>query len=137
MKVYEWSQNYSVGVVILDEHHKELFKILNQLFNLMDESADDDPILKVIDNLLNYTHYHFAEEEKIMAKIDYPELEEHKILHKEIIDQLNDFAKEAKDGMAIFVAIKIATVGIEWLKNHILSVDHKYYNYMKKLGIDN
>ncbi|MDQ7089367.1 MAG: bacteriohemerythrin [Methylococcales bacterium] len=136
MKVCQWNQDYSVGITSLDNHHKKLFDILNKLFSLMDEGADDELILKVIDELLDYTHYHFEKEEKIMAKIAYPDLEQHKVLHKELIDQLNGFASEAEHGMAIFVAIKIATVGLEWLKNHILTVDHKYHEYMKKNGID-
>ncbi|MCK4492931.1 MAG: hemerythrin family protein [Methylococcales bacterium] len=136
MKVCEWNQDYSVGITTLDKHHKKLFEILNKLFTLMDEGSEDAPILKVIDELMDYTHYHFEQEEAMMAKIAYPDLEQHKVLHKELIDQLNGFAKEAQNGMAIFVAIKIATVGLEWLKNHIFAVDYKYHEYIKAQGIE-
>lgn len=136
MKVCEWTQDYGVGISVLDKHHRRLFEILNELFTLMDKGSEDGPILHVIDELLDYTHYHFDEEEKIMEKMGYPELEQHKRLHRDLIDLLKGFAKEAQGGMAIFVAIKVANAGLEWLKNHILSVDHKYYEYMKAQGLE-
>lgn len=136
MKVCEWNQEYAVGVVVLDKHHKKLFEILNELFTLMNDGSEDGPILHVIDELLDYTHYHFEEEEKIMDEMGYPDLEAHKQLHRDLINLLKGFAEEAKDGMAIFVAIKVANTGLEWLKNHILGVDHKYYEFMKKEGIE-
>ncbi len=135
MKICEWSQEYSVGVVELDNHHHQLFEILNDLFTLMAEGAEDRPIIRVIEKLLDYTHYHFDEEEKIMAKMGYPDLEAHRKLHRQLIEQMQGFYSEAQEGMAIFVATKIANIGLEWLKQHILSVDHKYYEYMKKQGL--
>lgn len=136
MQICEWNQDYAVGVTVLDKHHRRLFEILNELFTLMDKGSEDGPILHVIDELLDYTHYHFEEEENIMAEIGYPELEQHRQLHKELIDLLKGFASEAQNGMAIFVAIKVANAGLEWLKSHILSVDHKYSEFIKQQGLE-
>jgi hemerythrin-like metal-binding protein len=135
MKVCEWNSDYSVGINELDSHHKKLFDILEGLFTLMREGAEDKPIIKVLDEFLDYTHYHFDEEEKIMSKMGYPDIEQHKRLHRELIQTLKEFQSSAQNGMAIFVATKVANTGMEWLKNHILTVDHKYYDYMKKQGL--
>lgn len=136
MNICEWTQDYGVGIAVLDSHHRRLFAILNELFTLMDEGTEDGPILHVLDELLDYTHYHFEEEEKIMEKMGYPDLEQHKRLHQELIALLKGFTAEAQGGMAIFVAIKVANTGLEWLKNHILKVDHKYYEFMKRQGLE-
>lgn len=135
MKICEWNQDYSVGIVELDNHHHKLFEILNDLFTLMAGGAEDEPIIRVIEKLLEYTHYHFDEEEKIMLLMGYPDLEQHRQLHHELIELLTDLYTEAENGMAIFVATKIANIGLEWLKSHILAADHKYYNYMKAQGL--
>jgi hemerythrin-like metal-binding protein len=124
-----------VGITEMDSHHHRLFEILNDLFTLMSEGAEDKPIIRVIEELLEYTHYHFEEEEKIMEKMNYPALAQHRELHQELIQQLKVFYAEATSGMAIFVAIKIADIGLSWLKNHILTVDHQYSEYMKKQGL--
>ncbi len=135
MNICEWTSDYSVGISEVDRHHQRLFEILNDLFNLMRDGAEDKPILKVIEELLDYTNYHFTEEEKIMEQMHYPALAQHKILHQELIQQLKTFQASAQSGMAIFVAIKIADVGLAWLKNHILTVDHQYSEYMKQQGL--
>lgn len=135
MKVCEWSNDYSVGIAELDSHHQRLFTILDDLFTLMSEGAKDRSIIRVIEELMDYTHYHFTEEERIMAKMGYPDLEQHQQLHQELIQLMQGFYAEAQNGMAIFVATKVANIGLEWLKNHILQVDHKYYEYMKEQGL--
>ena len=135
MKICEWSQEYSVGIGELDVHHHRLFEILNDLFTLMADGSEDEPIIHVIEELQDYTHYHFDEEERIMAAMGYPDLELHKESHQVLIQVLNDFYAEAQNGMAIFVAIKLADIGLAWLKNHILNVDHKYYDYMVEQGL--
>lgn len=136
MKIFEWSKEYSVEIKELDAHHQRLFDILNEVFTLMSEGgASDRQILRVLEELLDYTHYHFDEEEKIMAKMGYPELSTHRMHHQQFIQKIKEFYASAQNGMAIFVATKVANIGSEWLKNHILKEDHQYTEYMKQQGL--
>lgn len=136
MKVFEWTKEYSVEIPELDGHHQRLFDILNELFELMMAGgATDRQIIRLIDELVEYTHYHFDEEEKIMAKMSYPELSAHRVHHQQFIQKVKEFHTSAENGMAIFVATKVATIGTDWLKNHILKEDHQYTEYMKQQGL--
>ena len=136
MKIFEWTKEYSVEIAELDEHHQRLFDIVNEIFTLMSEGgATDRQIIRVLEKLLDYTHYHFDEEEKIMAKMGYPELGVHRMHHQQFIQAVKGFHASAQNGMAIFVATKVASVGSEWLKNHILKEDHQYTEYMKGQGL--
>lgn len=135
-KICQWNQDYAVGVDILDRHHQKLFDLLNDLYVLMGHGSEDKPIIHIIDELLDYTHYHFDEEEKVMAKVKYPELESHRRLHQEFVRVVKDFHSTSHNGMAIFVATKVSNTGLQWLKSHIRIVDHKYYEYMKMRGYD-
>ncbi len=136
MRVCEWSIEYSVGISVLDDHHHELFEILNTLFTLMTEGSEDKQIVRTLHELTDYTHYHFEEEEKVMAKMGYPDLIKHHEEHQKLLKLMADFYAEAqKEGMAIFVAVKVANIGLEWLKNHILKEDHRYSDYMRQKGL--
>jgi hemerythrin len=132
MKVCEWTPNYSVGISILDSHHQKLFDIIDELFNLINENAEDKNIIKVLADLLEYTRYHFAEEEEVMEKMRYPALAAHCRLHHDFAQAIEDAYNEAQHSKAIFVALKIANMGLAWLKNHIQTIDHRYYEYMLK-----
>ncbi|NOQ63746.1 MAG: bacteriohemerythrin [Methyloprofundus sp.] len=133
MAVVQWDDKYSVGLSAMDNDHKQLFSILDSLYGMMADDVNDQEINTIIQALLDYTHYHFSEEENVMQKMQYPELAQHQELHKKFIAQLEVYQQEAtSEGMAIFVAVKIANTGSQWLKDHILVVDRKYQKFMEK-----
>ena len=134
MAVVQWGEQYSVGFRELDNHHKKLFAILDRLYNQMADNASDAQINEIIKELLNYTQYHFDEEEQVMEKMQYPELFQHQRLHREFIAKIEEYQGEASvEGMAIFVAVKMADAGSQWLKEHILVVDKKYQKYSEAI----
>ena len=101
----------------------------------MSSAADDNSIIKIINELLDYTNYHFGEEEKMMEKIKYPQIISHKQEHEAFIAKVTEFLNDAKNGKAIFVAVKVADIGSDWLKNHILTIDGKYKKYIQDNNI--
>ena len=134
-RICEWTSEYSVGVTVLDSHHQKLFDIINDLFNLMDNDANDKKIIDTLAKLVEYTEYHFSEEEQVMAKMGYPQLAEHHKQHQDFTDTIKKFYQESQHSKAIFVALKVANMGLAWLKNHIQTVDHKYYEYMMERNV--
>ncbi|MDQ7089959.1 MAG: bacteriohemerythrin [Methylococcales bacterium] len=136
MKICAWNQNYTVGVPVLDRHHQKLFDILNDLYVLMRDGSEDQAIIRVIDELLDYTHYHFDEEEKVMEQIKYPELISHRQLHQKFVTVVKELHAKSHNGMAIFLATKVSNARLGWLKTHIRGVDKKYHDYMKLRGVD-
>lgn len=135
MAFFKWRNEYSVNISMIDSHHKKLFEIMNSLYDFMADGEDDDSVARIIAELLEYTNYHFSEEEKMMKQFDYPELSQHKELHREFITKLEEFQTSAKTGVAIFVAAKVADLGVDWLKSHILTEDSRYKEYMDEHGI--
>lgn len=137
MAIFEWDDKYSVNIHMIDSHHKKLFDILNKLYALMlrEGSKEDKEIIGIIGELMDYTNFHFTEEEKMMDKFSYPELSAHKDLHKQFVAKMDEYLTKAKNGAAIFVVTDVADTGIDWLKSHILSVDNRYKTYMEERGI--
>ena len=135
MAIFEWDDKYSVKIVLIDSHHKKLFDIMNKIYDLMAAGADDDSIIRIIGELLEYTNYHFGEEEKMMERINYPDVNNHKQYHRDFVSKLTEFYTSAKNGKAIFVAIKVADMGVDWLKTHILTIDARYKKYIEDNNI--
>ncbi|NOQ63172.1 MAG: bacteriohemerythrin [Methyloprofundus sp.] len=131
MTIVQWDDQYSVGFDHIDNDHKKLFSILDSLYRLMADNVQDDEVNCIIQELLDYTIYHFSEEERFMADMQYPDLFQHRRRHKEFIDQIISYQKEAAiEGMAIFVAVKLANIGSHWLKEHILVIDKRYEQFI-------
>jgi hemerythrin len=135
MALYDWKDDYSVGVSRFDNDHKKLFAIANKLHEMMKQGRGGDVIEPVLRELVDYTHYHLAQEEKIMETIRYSDIINHKRAHRIFTDQLNEAMAEVDKGRTIFVVIKIAKMVIDWLINHIYMIDKKYAPEMNAAGI--
>lgn len=135
MPIYEWSDEYSVGIRSMDSHHKKLFDLINSLNEAMRTGQGEAVYVGIINELADYTRYHFSEEEKLMAKINYSGLESQKNAHRLFINKIEEFKQEADKGMALFIVSPMSTTTIEWLKQHILVMDKKYHDEMAQQGI--
>lgn len=133
MALITWEDRFSVGSPSMDGHHKKLFDILNRMHDAMKAGEAADRIRGLISELLDYTIYHFGEEEKMMEAHGYSGLAEQKHAHQVFIDKIKEFKEEAEGDMAIFVVSKVSTTAMEWLMEHILVMDKKYEDTLKGL----
>jgi methyl-accepting chemotaxis protein/hemerythrin len=129
----KWSDEYSVSVPSIDEQHKVLFRLVNQLFSGV-KAMDQEVIHEVLDELVNYTVNHFKFEEQIFSKIHYSHEADHKDHHKALVTQVGSFVKEFKSGQGM-VDFRLLNFLRSWLKGHILIEDMKYKDEMIRAGI--
>lgn len=135
MALFDWKDDYSVGVFNMDSHHKRLFDIINKLHEGMKEGKGEDAAVSSIKELLDYTKYHFGEEEKLLERIGYPGLSAQKTAHQLFISKIEAFKKEADNGMAVFISSELVNTALDWLKQHILTMDRQYQDDMNSNGI--
>ncbi|NDV26402.1 bacteriohemerythrin [Desulfovibrio sp. JC010] len=132
-KIVEWSDDLSVHVRTIDEHHMTLLDLINELYGAMRQRKADTVIGEVAERLLEYTTYHFGYEEKIFDKHGYPETEPHKKLHKTFIDKIADFKDDVNAGK-VTASTDIIRFLKDWLIKHIMVVDAKYTDFMHEHG---
>ncbi len=129
-----WTPVLSVGVENIDEQHKIWFNKADELFEAGKQKKAKEYINTMIDFLDEYTKMHFRDEEAYMAQIRYPEIDAQKKAHASFI---NDLAKLKSDynegGGNILVILNANKMVINWLTNHIKSMDKKIGDYVKTL----
>ena len=80
-----WRKQMSVGNSIIDDQHRYLLCLMNTIELALRDSANKD-ILKIsLEQLFDYTKYHFDFEERVQTKIKFPHLMQHKMEHQRII----------------------------------------------------
>jgi len=121
-----WEYKYSVGNSKIDEQHRSMFEIANELDMIV--SLRD--VKTVIIKLFKYTREHFSYEEKMMEAIKYPALREHQEAHEKLITKLSEISTHSFDSQDDFDAFKEFIYN--WLINHILDVDQRYCKFKKK-----
>ena len=124
MSEIKWDDSLSVGVEQIDEQHKMLIQKLKDLSDAFNQGLEQNKILKTIDFMIDYTDFHFSEEEKLMAENDYPGLAAQKKQHQEFKDTLNHILEDYQDeGPTKALATSINVFLLNWLINHIKGSD--------------
>ncbi len=133
-KALEWDDSYSTGVPRYDEQHKVLFKMVNDLYDAMQQKRTKEAVGQILRGLADYTVNHFADEERSFDQTGYPDVTNHKIIHKKLVDQVVDFIGKFQSGEAI-LSQDLLTFLQDWLVNHIKGEDKKYGPHLIKNGI--
>ena len=78
-----WNKRFDIGVDIIDNEHKKLFRTLNKLFVLGEQDEKSQWVCQeAVKYFKNHALQHFTDEENYMASIDYAGLEMHRHIHE-------------------------------------------------------
>ena len=128
MSYLQWTENLSVGIARMDDHHKKLVELINQVFDAMSGDATS-AVYSVLSDLLDYTRYHFAEEEKLLAACSYPDLEEHQAIHRSMVKEVLEMRNRYLNDPASVPASETLDFLSKWLMRHIIGKDLRYRPY--------
>ncbi len=135
MALLTWnSSQYSVGVKSIDGQHSVLFGLINDLHEAMRKGQGQSQTGPLLSKLVDYTETHFTAEEEMMADADYPGLADHKLKHRDLIKQVQDFSSRLEKGEAA-LSLDLMNFLRDWLTNHIQKVDHDYTPWMNQHGV--
>ena len=131
--MFDWNETFSVKIAEIDDQHKKLFEIgenINQLLKDHDGIDSFDEIMDLIADLLSYTKYHFEEEEILLVAHNYPELEAHVDEHNKFIDYLENLDEDEIDENQKQVLAELIKFIATWIFKHINNTDFKYSQFL-------
>ncbi len=129
---FMWDSTLATGFQEVDLQHKKLVAIIEEVRLALESEAKDYTIAisKAVKSLMDYTEYHFSEEESLMKKHEYPSIEAHKKEHaafvsrvKELLITVNSQNKEAGEKFYSFLGT--------WLFAHIARSDKAWAVYIE------
>jgi hemerythrin-like metal-binding protein len=133
--LFEWTDQWSVGVDTIDAQHRELFAAINTLLREEGKTASRD-LAKVLDYLENYVSNHFGLEELYMRRLSYPGFPSHKGEHVAFINDFYDLRDEYdNNGATPELADKMGRYMGDWLVNHIGKVDKALGAFLRDKGV--
>ena len=130
----EWKDDYSVGIDSIDQQHKKLLNLINQLQTAVDYSTGDEFEREALDELVDYTKTHFTYEEGLMRDNDYPDYEPHKAQHEKMFKKVGEVLAEYEQDQDTAMA-NAAEYLKDWLINHINGTDKEYSSYLIGKGV--
>ena len=130
----EWDDSFSVGVPAIDQQHRFLILKIRDLQEAMAAGSAGAMLAPLIHNLVTYTKFHFAYEERLYAERGYQDIDDHKEFHSEMAQQVIEMGDALKNdklhaGAPVMAFLK------HWLVDHILGKDMVAFG-KKGLGDD-
>lgn len=126
--MFAFTDAYRTGIGLVDEEHEHLFEIIRETHDLIyEEYLHDkyDRIVHIIEELKDYTSFHFTDEENYMESIGYSGLEAQRQAHIAFIDKLNEINLDQVDDNQQEYLQELIQYLLNWLTTHILKMDKK------------
>lgn len=120
-----WTRDFETGLSTVDEQHHRLVDLINELSDsFINQTVSAKQSTTLYCELKDYAHYHFSEEEMLMASsgIHPKELDHHKKVHGDFISKVSLMERQfnlesEQDGRAVLDFL------YQWLAHHILGED--------------
>ncbi len=134
---FEWQNEWSLGVEIIDRQHRQLAVMLNKIVALYlnnggqtDSEQRSNQLLEQLKIFYEKVREHFNNEEDLMLKTNYPGHTEHARDHLMLLAELTHYIRHIEEGLN---NINIGTLGTlkTWFISHIISSDKKFADFLQ------
>jgi hemerythrin len=132
-KFVEWSEDLSVGIEEIDDQHKVLVDLINEMHDAIHQRHGSEVVRDVLNKLAEYTKIHFAVEESLMRILGYPDYEPHKAQHEKLIASMEELQHKVETGKTA-IGFELMHFLKVWLTKHIMESDMNYSGFFLKAG---
>ncbi|WP_285907080.1 bacteriohemerythrin [Pseudodesulfovibrio pelocollis] len=130
-----WNDENSVGVASIDEQHKQLVAITNNLFQAIVRDAGVEVIFGILDEMARYADLHFAHEEALLTEYGFPTdmLERHIGEHRDLTGKVHDFIRRARQNNDL-IDLEVYDFLRDWMTDHLQRTDRTYADFLCARG---
>jgi hemerythrin len=130
MALIEWSPRLQLDVPDMDRDHHRIVDLMVQLER---QSTAGEPRARLDTTfraLGETTRTHFADEERFMQSIAYPEFAAHKVIHTTLLEKFATHYEAFRTGSAAKVDSAVFEFLTFWLRSHISGIDRRYADHV-------
>lgn len=129
-----WHEDYGLGLDLIDDQHRRLFVLMNQVWEAILPFADAgiETVSRLIRELESFARDHFAEEEEFMRDTSYPRLESHQKAHEAFLARIHAEKEALQEGTR--VSLDLLLFLRDWLISHVLVADRDYAGHAGYIG---
>lgn len=125
----KWIHEYDVGVIEIDFQHRYFLKLIQRVEKLFQQGMDDYMATRHFNEILAYASFHFQSEENLMMLSEYPGLQEHRELHKDLLEEIGTtiyyFHLKKKTWQ------EVIDMMVDWFIKHTVKEDSKFGHFHK------
>jgi hemerythrin len=129
-----WTNSLSVGITKIDEQHKILIGLINELSDAMKSGKSNHALEEILSKMFFYTEEHFKFEEMLFHQYNYPDkqihMKEHKLFIAKTLEMKADFLNNK-----LAISVELLKFLKDWLEYHIKKTDKEYSGFFISNGV--
>jgi hemerythrin len=134
MALIEWNDQLSVKIGEIDNQHKRLIEMINELHAAMKEGKAREALGAILNGLMEYAATHFSTEEKYFDQFNYINSGSHKREHQGFTNKVQEF-KAGFDKGKMMLSMEVMDFLKDWLVKHIQKIDMAYAPLFHEKGL--
>ncbi len=119
-----WEDSLSIGIATIDEHHRYLLDLINDLYEVVSNKRGAREVARLIKATDAYAKIHFRSEEKMMQHYEYKEINSQKLQHHKFEAKIREFYEELHANPLV-AQFDVLSYLRDWLIHHIRVEDTK------------
>jgi len=123
-----WDHKYDVGIERIDAQHHIFLSLVGEFQTARLAGASAEKLDGILNEIVLYAKYHFYSESNVMKEHHYPELEQHLVLHFNLINDLSN--KMTGMHLGLSQAHDVENFLIEWFSGHTINEDAKFGRFL-------
>ena len=136
MPLIVWTDQMSVGVKLLDNDHKKLVLLINQLHDGLMTGRAKLGLERIFQGLVSYTRVHHAHEEQLLVEAGFQDSVAHKQEHESTIERAVELQMRFNSSEELAAELEVINQLREWLFRHIQGSDQEFVAHLKAKGVD-
>jgi hemerythrin len=130
-----WEPELSVGVKELDEDHRELIAMLNEIQETAAAGRNDRELTDLVERVVARAKAHFVHEERLLEESGFPEAQAHYMEHDRMIAKALSVQAAFRCGSPSALSAEFFDFLRDWLNHHILVFDKQYGPCLNAKGV--
>ncbi len=130
----EWNKERSMGLSIIDEEHKKIVEIIDEIIAAKQCDNFSEKIKAILRKMIDSAWSQFMTEESYMIEFNYPEYQSHKEEHYDFVNRMNSYFDRVASG-SYQLANEVLEYVKQWLVRHIEGTDRKYVECFARHGL--
>ena len=134
MPLIVWTNPWTIGVKLLDNDHKMLVLLINQLHDELVTGGSKSSLKSSFDALVKFACVHHRNEDRLLAETAYPGAAAHHQEHDRLLGHLIELQARFANNTQLADELEIVHQLREWLFNHTQSSDREFAAHLKSHG---
>ncbi|HEY1808798.1 MAG TPA: bacteriohemerythrin [Acidobacteriaceae bacterium] len=130
-----WNDRLMTGIAAIDNDHQKLVGMVNALYEAIQAGNGREEVQQVLDDLVDYTRFHFGREEALFTHTRYAGQRQHKAEHDGMVVWVEGIRKRVEEGTAVAPSLEVMNHLKDWLFDHILGSDQRYVEHLMAAGV--